>query len=485
MSTSRINPSMIRALIVVAACTVWVHPAAADATSLGPDGPGWAVVEPNLPHPSDSMDEAQASAPADPLAAVRAKVSRAQDLAQSGHEPEALALVQEGVKDLDGYSPSRPGVASLREQLEQVRAGCTRAERDDSSTPGTEITKKDGDESADSPGRLKPVVPEQNERVDKWITHYTGRGRERFQVWLGRSGGYMDLLTKNLRAEGVPEELANLVFVESGFNMHAKSVARAVGPWQFIRGTAKLFGLEMTAYKDERRDPELATRAAARYLRRLYGMFDGSWPLALAAYNSGEGTVLRAIRRQKTTDFWSLKLPRETREYVPQFMAAMAIASDPERYGFQVPENSPWKVDHVLVRGPVDLKLVSKVTEVPLEELERLNPMIVRHRAPAAKEGTTLRVPHGEGDEMQAALDTGYQPKPLTKSELRSAASAHRLEMRSSRRHRGRSGTVVVRRGDTLSEIAARYGTSPSRLARLNGLPASRNIRAGQRIRIR
>jgi hypothetical protein len=484
LSTSRFDPSTIRALIVVAACTLWVHAAAADATSLGPDGPGWAVFEPNLPHPSASADEVQISASADPLVSVRAKVSRAQDLAQSGHEPEALALVQEGVKDLDGFSPSRPGVASLREQLEQVRAACTRADRDDSSAPET-VASKDSDESSDSPNRLKPVVPEQNERVDKWITHYTGRGRERFQVWLGRSGDYMDLLTRNLRAEGVPEELANLVFVESGFNMRAKSVARAVGPWQFIRGTAKLFGLEMTPYKDERRDPELATRAAARYLRRLYGMFDGSWPLALAAYNSGEGTVQRAIRRQKTTDFWSLKLPRETREYVPQFMAAMAIASDPERYGFQVPENSPWKTDHVLVRGPVDLKLVSKVTEVPLEELERLNPMIVRHRAPADKEGTTLRVPHGAGDEMQAALDTGYQPKPLTKRELRSAASAHRLEMKSSRRHRGRSGTVVVRRGDTLSEIAARYGTSPSRLARLNGLPASRNIRAGQRIRIR
>jgi membrane-bound lytic murein transglycosylase D len=475
----------IRALIVATACAVWAQAAAADATALGPDGPGWAgIVEQEPPRPSATADEVQIAASTDPLATVRAKVSRAQDLAQSGHAPEALAIVQEGVKDLDGFSPSRPGVASLREQLEQVRAACTRADRDDSSTPEN-VASEDDDKSSDSPNRLKPVVPEQNERVDKWIAHYTGRGRERFQIWLGRSGNYMDLLTRNLRAEGVPEELANLVFVESGFNMHAKSVARAVGPWQFIRGTAKLFGLEMTPYKDERRDPELATRAAARYLRRLYGMFDGSWPLALAAYNSGEGTVQRAIRRQKTTDFWSLKLPRETREYVPQFMAAMAIASDPERYGFQVPENSPWKVDHVLLRGPVDLKLVSKVTEVPLEELERLNPMIVRHRAPADKEGTTLRVPHGAGDEMQAALDSGYQPKPLTKSELRSATSAHRLEMRSSRRHRGRSGTVVVRRGDTLSEIAARYGTSPSRLARLNGLPASRNIRAGQRIRIR
>lgn len=484
MNSNRSSCTAIRALLALAACVAWTHAACADAASLGPDGPGWAVKEPDLPRPSASADEVQI-APADPLATVRAKVSRAQDLAQSGHAPEALAQVQEGVKDLDGFSPSRPGVAALREQLEQVRAACTRAEGDAAAAQEA-AAPNPNDDSAEARGRLKPVVPEQNELVDKWIAHYTGRGRERFQIWLGRSGNYMDLLTRNLRAEGVPEELANLVFVESGFNMQAKSVARAVGPWQFIRGTAKLFGLEMTAYKDERRDPELATRAAARYLRRLYGMFDGSWPLALAAYNSGEGTVQRAIRRQKTTDFWALKLPRETRNYVPKFMAAMAIASDPERYGFQVPENSEWKVDHVLVRGPVDLKLVSQVTEVPLEELERLNPMIVRHRAPADKEGTTLRVPHGEGNDIQAILDTQYQPKPLTKSELRSAASAHRLEIKkSSRRGRGRSGTVIVHRGDTLSEIAARHGTSARRLAALNGLPTAANIRAGQRIRVR
>lgn len=483
MKPSRSTSRTLRALIAVASCAAWAQAASADATALGPDGPGWAVTEPDRPRPSTAADEVQI-APTDPLANVRAKVSRAQDLAQSGHAPEALAMVQEGVKELDGFSPSRPGVMSLREQLEQVRAACTRVEGDGVAAQETSVPS-DGEEPARSGNRLKPVVPEQNERVDKWIAHYTGRGRERFQVWLGRSGDYMDLLTRNLRAEGVPEELANLVFVESGFNMHAKSVARAVGPWQFIRGTAKLFGLEMTPYKDERRDPELATRAAARYLRRLYDMFDGSWPLALAAYNSGEGTVQRAIRRQKTTDFWSLKLPRETRDYVPQFMAAMAIASDPERYGFQVPENSPWKVDHVLLKGPVDLKLVSTVTEVPMEELERLNPMIVRHRAPGNKEGTTLRVPHGTGDDLQAILDTQYQPKPLSKSELRSAASAHRLEIRRSARRHGRSGTVLVRRGDTLSEIAARYGTSSGRLARLNGISTASNIRAGQRLRVR
>jgi membrane-bound lytic murein transglycosylase D len=216
-------------------------------------------------------------------------------------------------------------------------------------------------------------------------------------------------------------------------------------------------------------------------------MFDGSWPLALAAYNSGEGTVLRAIKRQKTNDFWSLNLPRETREYVPQFMAAMEIASDPERYGFTVPENSPWSVDAITVRGPIDLQLLSRVSEVPLAELERLNPAFMRHRSPADKGGTMVRVPHGSGDQVQQIVDTKYHPKPLTRSELRSAARAHRLELKHSKRHRyRRTGNLhVVRRGETLSRIASRYHTSTTRLASLNGISRNTRVHAGQRIRVR
>ena len=229
----------------------------------------------------------------------------------------------------------------------------------------------------------------------------------------------------------------------------------------------------------------LATRAAARYLRRLYGMFDGSWPLALAAYNSGEGTVLRAIRRQGTSDFWRLKLPRETREYVPQFMAAMEIASDPERYGFTVPENSPWAADAIKVRGPVDLKLLSKISEVPVVELQRLNPAFTHHRSPASKEGTMVRVPHGTGEQLQQIVDTSYQPKPMSKAELRSATKAHRLELRTSRKYRRGGSMHVVRRGETLSQIARRHGVSTTRIARLNGISKGGAIQAGQRIRVR
>jgi membrane-bound lytic murein transglycosylase D len=421
----------------------------------------------------DDKDEKQSDR--DPLSPIKEKLSQAEDLTRSGKASAALVLAEDALKELGNLPPSRPGVASLRERLEDVRDRATRSADDEA-----EAAK----ETPGRPQALKPVEPERNERVDVWLAYYTGRGRERFQLWITRSASYMDLLTRNLRAEGVPEELANLVFVESGFNMQAKSVARAVGPWQFIRGTARLFGLEMTAYKDERRDPELATRAAARYLRRLYEMFDGSWPLALAAYNSGEGTVQRAIRRQRTTDFWSLRLPRETKDYVPKFMAAMEIASDPERYGFEVPENSPLRYDEVVVEGAIDLREIARISGVEVAELERLNPVFVRHRMPADKEGTGLKVPHGMGEQVQLALETTYDPKPLSRSELRTAAREHRAEMRRPIR-RSRSGTHIVRRGETLSQIGKRYGTSTTRLARLNGLSDAGQIRAGQRIRVR
>lgn len=454
-------------------------PVRAESAALGPDMPAW-TIQPYAEHESEGRNSEKsdegptpAAAPAaDPFERTLASTAKAEDLIEAGRSSEALAAVNAALLSLDGASDSEPEVKALREKLRDLRERCEKRDAADEKR------------ASPAPSRLKPVKAERNERVDKWIDFYSGRGRDDFQKWLGRSGAYMDLLMHHLRAEGVPEELANLVFVESGFNMHARSVARAVGPWQFIRGTAKIFGLKMTPYVDQRRDPELATRAAARYLRRLYGMFDGSWPLALAAYNSGEGTVMRAMRRQRTDDYWSLRLPRETREYVPQFLAAMEIASDPERYGFELPTSSPFRFDEVLIRGPVDLKHVSGITAIPFEELKELNPMFVRHRAPAGQGGTSIRVPKGRGNEVQELLQSFYKPKPLSKSELREASRGHSKELRHHpRRHRGKH-THLVRRGETLSGIGKRYGKPPTTIARLNRISDSGHLRAGQRIRI-
>ncbi len=478
----RTRLSIFRAIALLPALVLLVHvPARAEA--LGPDMPAW-TIQPCSDHDSgkELLDSNHESTPvSDTLERTLASVAKAEDMVQAGKKAEAQSAIQAALLSLDGVPKSDPGVKEVRRKLDDLRDRCDRlAARD--APPKTD----DGADGAGTePSKLRPVKIEHNDRVDKWVDYFTGRGRDQFQKYLARSGVYMELLAHNLRAEGVPEELANLVFVESGFNMHAKSMARAVGPWQFIRGTAKLFGLKMTPYVDQRRDPELATRAAARYLRRLNIMFDGSWPLALAAYNSGEGTVQRAIRRQGTDDYWSLRLPRETQEYVPQFFAAMEIASDPERYGFELPTDSPFRFDEVLLRGPVDLKLVSGITAIPFEDLQQLNPMFVRHRSPAGVDGTAIRVPKGKGDEVQELLQTYYKPKALTKSERRDADRAQRKEMRhSSRRHHRRGHTHLVRRGETLSQIGKRYGTTPASIARLNRLSDSGQLRAGQRLRI-
>jgi membrane-bound lytic murein transglycosylase D len=143
----------------------------------------------------------------------------------------------------------------------------------------------------------------------------------------------------------------HLVFVESGFNVNARSYAAAVGPWQFMRATSQLFGLNVNQWVDERKDPEKATVAAARYLKHLYGIF-GDWPLALASYNAGEGTVMRAIKHQGTNNYWELRLPKQTEEYVPQFMAALAISRDPVKYGFaDVELDDPMRFDEGRAQG--------------------------------------------------------------------------------------------------------------------------------------
>src|SRR6266850_3952592 len=455
----------------------------AEAAAFGPDMPAWMspaaerAAEKTMVPPAEPAPDANVP---DPLDSIRASVAKAEDQVQSDHPSDALSTIESALNALDQVPQSQPGAAALRDELGELKDRCEKQNAAEASLGADDGSDGEGSTMP----KLRSIKPERNERVDKWIDFYTGRGRDQFQLWLVRSGSYMDLLARNLRAEGVPEELANLVFVESGFNMQARSMARAVGPWQFIRGTAKIFGLKMTPYVDQRRDPELATRAAARYLRKLYDMFDGSWPLALAAFNSGEGTIRRAIRRQKTDDYWALRLPRETRDYVPQFLAAMEIANDPEHYGFDLPPNSPFRFDEVLLRGPVDLKLVSGITAIPFDELQNLNPMFVRHRAPAGQDGTSIRVPKGKGDEVQELLQTYYKPKPLSNAELRDASRAQQKELRRVPRHRGSRHVHLVKRGETLSQIGQRYGKAPSTLARLNRINDQGQLRAGQRIRI-
>ena len=173
--------------------------------------------------------------------------------------------------------------------------------------------------------------------VDKWIHYFTGRGRDYMQIYLERSSRYLPIMKAVLKEQGLPMNLVYVALIESGFSAKALSRANAVGYWQFIYGTGKRYGLKIDGFVDERRDFVLATKAASQYFKDLYSLF-GSWHLALAAYNSGEYRVNRAVLRHYNRDFWYLSskkaLPRETRNYIPKLIAAIRISQDPQKYGF-------------------------------------------------------------------------------------------------------------------------------------------------------
>jgi membrane-bound lytic murein transglycosylase D len=295
-----------------------------------------------------------------------------------------------------------------------------------------------------------------NADVLRYIAFFTGGGRSTFERWLKRSGRYMELFRSVLQKEGLPPDLVHLVFVESGFNINARSVSAAVGPWQFMRSSAQLFGLNVNQWVDERKDPEKATVAAARYLKHLYGIF-GDWPLALASYNAGEGTVMRAIRSQGTTNYWELHLPKQTEEYVPQFMAALAISRDPVKYGFgDIELDDPMRFDEVAMKGAVDLRSVAKLANCSYDELKLLNPSARTAMLRGTNGITTVRVPEGKSEVIQRSLSGGAE------------LPAVNLTVR----HR-------VRRGETLRMIAEEYAVNPLELARENNLGRGRPLRRG------
>jgi membrane-bound lytic murein transglycosylase D len=307
---------------------------------------------------------------------------------------------------------------------------------------------------------VRLIRTEDNDRVQHWIDFFTGRGRSTFQTWLTRSGSYLDMMLPVLEKNGLPPDLIHLVFIESGFSPKALSSSAASGPWQFMRSTAQVFGLNVNQQVDERRDPKRSTEAAAQYLKHLYSLFH-DWPLALAAYNSGEGTVLRALSRQNTFDYWSLRLPRQTEDYVPEFMAAMTIARNPSAYGFEGKAlNPPLSFDEISVPGGVNLGVLSYLSSAPMEGLRRLNPAYLRKQASPKNGAVTVRVPKGTGPLVLARLEQRDYPPALAKPEPEVM------------RHR-------VRKGETLAGIARHYGVPVKTLARENHI---RNVASRLRV---
>ncbi|MGQ0561891.1 MAG: transglycosylase SLT domain-containing protein [Gemmatimonadota bacterium] len=312
-----------------------------------------------------------------------------------------------------------------------------------------------------------------NDEVDEWIDFLKGRNSEKTELWLERSGKYTPMILAELRKRGMPEDLIYLAFIESGFAPNAKSRAAAVGLWQFIAETGRRYGLEVSSYVDERRDPVKATHAALDYLTELHDRF-GSWYLAAAAYNTGENRVGRIMRqvtgseRGTDADFWKIaaRLPRETRNYVPLMLAAGHIGKEPQKYGFDdVDYQAPLSYGIVRVPQNVSLSVVAKSVGVETDAIEELNPELVRDRTPPAR-SWTVRVPDGTAARFAANFPDELKAVRLAEAKEKAARKYYK-----------------VRRGDNLSVIAQRFDTSVSKLKRLNGLRGSL-LRPGQKLRV-
>jgi membrane-bound lytic murein transglycosylase D len=207
-----------------------------------------------------------------------------------------------------------------------------------------------------------------------------------------RARRYAGMMRAIFREHDLPEELVNLAFVESDVNPRATSHAQAAGIWQFVPSTARTYGMRTTASLDERRDPDKSTRAAAEHLKSLYSRFQ-TWPLALAAYNAGENAVQRAIKRQHTRDFWQLRLPKETRQFVPKFMAMTIIARDPQGYGFSPPPEAPHDTEILHVSQPSEIRQIAEAAGTTVRHLRELNPELVGPATPPDQPRYALRIP--------------------------------------------------------------------------------------------
>lgn len=347
-----------------------------------------------------------------------------------------------------------------------------------------------------------------NDVTRKFIDSYSNRMKSSVAIMLGSANFYNPIFEEALERYGLPLELRYLPVIESALRPSATSRAGAAGLWQFMIGTGKRYGLEVNTLVDERRDPIKSSEAAAHYLSDLYDMF-GDWSLAIAAYNCGEGNVQKAITRtgnQEGADFWSVynRLPRETRGYVPAFIAATYIMNYYCEHGIVPLEaNLPMESDTVLVQREVTFAQIASKCNVTVDELRSINPQYRKDIIPA---GYTLRLPSGSIEDFLLYEDSIYGGKavggvfvsntrraftedvetavqePTTSTSKTRSTSRTRSSRSTTRRQQTRS--VAVKSGDTLSSIAKKNGTTVAKLRQMNGIKGN-IIRPGQKIRVK
>jgi membrane-bound lytic murein transglycosylase D len=303
-----------------------------------------------------------------------------------------------------------------------------------------------------------------NAKVEQFIQYFQTRGRKPFSNWLARSERYIPFMRNLLKESGLPEDLVYMALIESGFNPYAYSRAKASGPWQFIYLTGKRYGLTSNWWIDERRDPEKSTIAATKYLKDLYDMFE-CWYLAAAGYNAGERKIATAMKRYRTEDFWELTkyryLKRETKDYVPQMIAAALIAKDPEKYGFfGIEYQEPLRYEKVKVPEVTDLRLIAQACEVPLDEIRELNPELSRWCTPPNFPDYEIKIPFGK--------------KELFSKNFENLYTGERFQFK----------THLVKKGDTFSNIARLYRVDIEPILEMNRLNKRSRLAVGMNLLI-
>jgi membrane-bound lytic murein transglycosylase D len=373
--------------------------------------------------------------------------------------------------------------------------------------------------------RLHPLVVQ-------YINYYQGRGRGTMETGLRRSGQYMTMARKIFREEGVPEDVVWLGQVESSWRPTARSWAAASGLWQFIPGTGSRFGLRQTAYVDERNSYEKATRASARYLKFLANRYHGNWELAMAAYNTGEGNIDRAIARAGVADFWTIYpyIAQETRNYVPNILAVILIAKEKAKYGFGgVQPMGALAYDTVSVPSATSLHLIASLTDSNIDYIRSLNPELRRDMTPPG-ESYYVRVPPKRGAQMVALLKripvdrrnqlarvvTASPGEDLQSVAARAGSSVAQLQQWNANVDLSKGGKLVVpasggagrlvqtslsrprsnvaastglrtisaNANETLAQVAARIGASVDEVVKLNGIAPNAPLARGQQVTV-
>ena len=434
------------------------------ATPPAPDAKGTAAAPPAAPvdentDGSDSdMDDVQAADAIGIQEDVNAGKKELEDLKKA--ESQIIDHADTGPQHVNRFGPGNPLQART---VDANRGGdlFDAAQPTPEGDAGSVLAELNGLDLAALKAEFDIPV-EINDDVLEYIRFFQGPGRLWYSRWLARSHRWIPIMRPILAEEGAPLDLVYLAMIESGFSPFAYSWARASGFWQFISETGRRYGLRDDFWVDERRDPMLSTRAAARYLKQLHNEF-GDWYLAWASYNAGEGKLRKAVKLYNSHDFWEIAhagkfLRKETKHYVPKLIAAAIIAKHPERFGFtNVEEEGPFAFDNVEVSDATDLAIVARATGMPIDALQQMNPSLRRWCTPPARDGK------------------GYQIKVPPGTREAFLADVNRLEPSDQltfRYHR-------VAPGESVAAVAKKFSTAPEGILRMNGIPSAAKLKAG------